>query len=117
LHWQTCRSSNRFPQMIEKSCRLLLSRRAREPSASPSHLLYSEAKSHHQLIRDPHSQGSDCRKLSDEMHRTHAHNGVSAYHRMIVKDHLEVAEHHHDALGDLHVCSGGHWVAGRMIVR
>jgi hypothetical protein len=36
---------------------------------------------------------------------------------MIVKGHLEVAEHHDDALGDLHVCSGWRWVAGRMIVR
>jgi hypothetical protein len=36
---------------------------------------------------------------------------------MIVKDNLEVAQHHDDALGDLYVCSGWHRVAGRMIVR
>jgi hypothetical protein len=36
---------------------------------------------------------------------------------MIVKDDLEVAQHHDDTLGDLHVCSGWHWVAGGMIVR
>jgi hypothetical protein len=36
-------------------------------------------------------KGAIVETLSDEMHRTHAHNGVSAHHRMIVKGDLEAA--------------------------
>ena len=62
-------------------------------------------------------RGSHCGTASDELHRAHADDRVSAHDSMIVKDHLEVAQHHDDALGDLHVRSGWHWVASRMIVR
>jgi hypothetical protein len=68
-------------------------------------------------LGDRHSRVAIAGTLSDEMHRTHAHNRISAHHRMIVKDHLDIVQHHDEALGDLHVCSRGHWIAGRMIVR
>jgi hypothetical protein len=54
---------------------------------------------------------------SDKMHRTQTYNRIYADNRMPMKSHLELAQHQVNVLGNLHVSSGRHGVAGWMIIR